>query len=67
MIEQVKTTIEIFFTKLKDLELTYSPMLNHAALVTLNQLYGRYKEVKVSQVRELVETNTIIIDAREKG
>lgn len=42
-------------------------MLNHAALVTLNQLYGRYKEVKVSQVRELVETNTIIIDAREKG
>src|SRR5699024_10606703 len=40
---------------LKDLELTYSPMLgtakdvvNHAALVALNQLEGRYKEVKVS-------------------
>lgn len=59
---------------LKDLELTYSPMLgtakdvvNHAALVALNQLEGRYQEVKVSQVRELVESNAFIIDAREKG
>ncbi|MBE3568909.1 MAG: FAD-dependent oxidoreductase [Bacillales bacterium] len=59
---------------LKDLELSYSPMLgtsrdvvNHAALVALNQLYGRYREVKVSQVRELVESNAFIIDAREKG
>jgi NADPH-dependent 2,4-dienoyl-CoA reductase/sulfur reductase-like enzyme/rhodanese-related sulfurtransferase len=59
---------------LKDLELTYSPMLgtakdvvNHAALVALNQLEGRYKEVKVSEVRKLVESNAFIIDAREKG
>ncbi|MGN8648384.1 FAD-dependent oxidoreductase [Gracilibacillus sp. HCP3S3_G5_1] len=59
---------------LKDLELTYSPMLgtakdvvNHAALVGLNLLQGRYKEVKVYQVRELVESNAFIIDAREKG
>lgn len=59
---------------LKDLELTYSPMLgtakdvvNHAALVGLNLLQGRYKEVKVSQVRELVESNAFIIDAREQG
>src|SRR5690625_2288171 len=59
---------------LKDLELTYSPMLgtakdvvNHAALVALNQLEGRYEEIKVSQVRELVESNAFIIDAREKG
>ncbi|THE13405.1 pyridine nucleotide-disulfide oxidoreductase [Bacillus timonensis] len=59
---------------LKDLELSYSPMLgtakdvvNHAALVGLNLLQGRYKEVKVSQVRELVENNAFIIDAREKG
>lgn len=59
---------------LKDLELTYSPMLgtakdvvNHAALVGLNLLQGRYKEVKVSQVRELVENNAFIVDAREKG
>lgn len=59
---------------LKDLELTYSPMLgtakdvvNHAALVGLNLLQGRYKEVKVSQVRGLVENNAFIVDAREKG
>lgn len=59
---------------LKDLELTYSPLLgtardvvNQAALVALNQLYGRYQEVKVSEVRKLVEENAFIIDAREKG
>lgn len=59
---------------LKDLELTYSPMLgtakdvvNHAALVALNQLNGKYREVKVSQVRELVENSAFIIDAREKN
>lgn len=59
---------------LKDLELTYSPMLgtakdvvNHAALVGLNLLQGKYKEVKVSQVRDLVENHAFIIDAREKG
>jgi NADPH-dependent 2,4-dienoyl-CoA reductase/sulfur reductase-like enzyme/rhodanese-related sulfurtransferase len=59
---------------LKDLELTYSPMLgtakdvvNHAALVALNQLHGIYQEVKVSQVRELVENGAFIIDAREEG
>lgn len=59
---------------LKELELSYSPMLgtakdvvNHAALVGLNLLQGRYKEVKVSQVRELVESNAFIIDAREEG
>ncbi|SET48477.1 NADPH-dependent 2,4-dienoyl-CoA reductase, sulfur reductase [Oceanobacillus limi] len=59
---------------LKDLELTYSPMLgtakdvvNHAALVALNQLSGTYREVKVSEVRELVENNAFIIDAREKN
>ena len=57
---------------LKDLELTYSPMLgtakdvvNHAALVGLNLLHGRYKEVKVSEVRKLVESDAFIIDARE--
>lgn len=57
---------------IKDLELSYSPMLgtakdvvNHAALVALNQLNGYYHEVKVSQVRELVENDAFIIDARE--
>lgn len=59
---------------LKDLELTYSPMMgtakdvvNHAALVAVNQLAGRYKEIKVSEVRALVENNSFIIDAREKN
>ncbi|GGA72047.1 FAD-dependent oxidoreductase [Ornithinibacillus halotolerans] len=59
---------------LKDLELSYSPLLgtakdvvNHAALVALNQLTGRYNEVKVSEVRELVENNAFIIDAREES
>ncbi|GAB3804504.1 FAD-dependent oxidoreductase [Virgibacillus kimchii] len=58
----------------KDLELSYSPMLgtakdvvNHAALVGMNLLHGVYKEVKVSQVRDLVENNAFIVDAREKG
>lgn len=59
---------------LKDVELTYSPMLgtakdvvNHAALVALNQLSGKYREVKVSDVRNLVENHAFIIDAREKN
>lgn len=58
---------------LKDLELSYSPLLgtakdvvNQAALVALNQLQGRYQEVKVSDVRKLVEENAFIIDARER-
>src|SRR5690625_5433634 len=46
---------------------TAKDVVNHAALVALNQLEGRYKEVKVTQVRELVENNAFIIDARENG
>lgn len=59
---------------LKELELTYSPMygtakdvVNLAALVALNVLYGRFKQIHVSEVRELVEQDAIIIDVREKG
>lgn len=59
---------------LKNLELTYTPMLgtakdvvNQAALVALNQLYGKYREVKVSQVRELVERGAFIVDVRERN
>lgn len=66
-------TMNATLEDLKDLELSYSPMLgtakdvvNQAALVALNQLQGRYKEVKVSEVRELVEKGAFIIDAREK-
>ncbi len=58
---------------LKDLELTYAPLfgtakdvVNFAALVGLNILYKKFKQVPVTQVRELVESNACIIDVREK-
>lgn len=59
---------------LKELELCYSPVfgtakdvVNHAAMVALNLLYGRFRQVPVSQVRELVESNAFIVDVREPG
>ncbi|WP_182199702.1 FAD-dependent oxidoreductase [Paraliobacillus salinarum] len=59
---------------LKELELVYSPVygtakdvVNFAALVGLNILNGDIQQVKVSDVRELVENNAFIIDAREKN
>lgn len=59
---------------LKELELCYSPVfgtakdvVNHAALVALNLLYGRFRQVPVTQVRELVERNAFIVDVREPG
>ncbi len=58
---------------LKELELCYSPaystakdVVNHAALVGLNLLYGRFKQVPVSEVRNLVSSKAIIIDVREE-
>lgn len=58
---------------LKELELTYSPMfstakdvVNLAALVALNILHGRFKQVHVSDVRRLVKENAVIIDVRER-
>lgn len=57
---------------LAELELAYSPMystakdvVNHAALVALNLINGEFKQVEVSKVRELVESDAFIIDARE--
>jgi len=57
---------------LKELELCYSPMfstakdpLNHAALVALNVLNGDFKQVKVSEVRDIFENGGYIIDVRE--
>ena len=59
---------------LKELELCYSPIfgtakdvVNQAALVGLNLLYGRVRQVPVSKVRDLVETGACIIDVREKN
>lgn len=58
---------------LKELELCYSPyygtakdVVNHAALVATNLLYGRFKQVHVNEVRDLVESGACIIDVREK-
>ncbi|MDO5734794.1 MAG: FAD-dependent oxidoreductase [Eubacteriales bacterium] len=58
---------------LKELELCYSPhygtakdVVNHAALVGLNLLYGQFRQVGIDQVRPLVEEDACIIDVREK-
>ena len=57
----------------KDLELCYSPVfgtardvVNQAALVGTNLLEGRYRQVPVSKVRELVESGAYIVDVREE-
>lgn len=58
---------------LKDLELCYSPVfgtakdvVNQAALVGLNLLNGRYRQVPVTAVRQLVESEACIVDVREE-
>lgn len=60
--------------QLKELELSYSPhfstakdVVNHAVLVGLNILNGEFKKVPVTKVRELVENEAMIIDAREEN
>ena len=57
---------------LKELELCYAPpfgtakdVVNHAALVALNLLYGRFEQVRVNEVRSLVESDAFIVDVRE--
>ncbi|WP_431027253.1 FAD-dependent oxidoreductase [Lysinibacillus sp. LZ02] len=59
---------------LKELELSYSPMfstakdvVNLAALVATNIMQGRFKQVRVSDVRDLVEQGAVIIDVREEN
>lgn len=58
---------------LKELELCYSPWFstakdatNMSALVACNLLNGDYKQVRVSEVRSLVESGAFIIDSRER-
>lgn len=57
---------------LKDLELCYAPsfstakdVVNHAAYVGSNLLQGRFKQVYVGEVRDLVEREEYILDVRE--
>lgn len=59
---------------LKELELSYSPMfstardiVNLAALVAQNLLHGHFKQVKVDEVRELIENQAFFLDVREKN
>ena len=59
---------------LKELELCYSPVfgtakdiVNFAATVGLNVLYGRFKQVHVNEVRSLVESGAYIVDVREEN
>jgi NADPH-dependent 2,4-dienoyl-CoA reductase/sulfur reductase-like enzyme/rhodanese-related sulfurtransferase len=59
---------------MKELELCYAPLfgtardiVNQAALVGLNILHGRFKQVPVYRVRELVEKGAFIVDVREEG
>jgi NADPH-dependent 2,4-dienoyl-CoA reductase/sulfur reductase-like enzyme/rhodanese-related sulfurtransferase len=58
---------------LKDLELSYAPpfstgkdIVNHAGYVGSNLLNGEFRQVNIDRVRELVESNQIIIDIRER-
>lgn len=59
---------------LKETELCYAPVVSTAkdavhmaALVGLNLLDGRFRQVPVSAVRNLVENGAYIVDVREKG
>lgn len=58
---------------LKDLELCYAPpfstakdIVNHAGYIGSNLLRGTYRQVRVTQVRDLVERGEVIIDVRER-
>lgn len=65
---KMKGTLE----DLKDLELCYAPpfstakdIVNYAGYVGSNLLNGKYRQVRVGQVRDLVESGEMIIDVRE--
>lgn len=67
-------TMDAGLEDLKELELCYAPPFNTAksveniaALVGLNVLTGRIKQVHVEDVRGLVESGACIIDVREPG
>ncbi|MGI6262333.1 MAG: FAD-dependent oxidoreductase [Succiniclasticum sp.] len=59
---------------LRDAELCYAPVtatakdaVNLAGLVGLNLLYGRFRQVHLTRVRELVEQGAYILDVREEN
>ncbi|HHX11660.1 MAG TPA: FAD-dependent oxidoreductase, partial [Clostridiales bacterium] len=60
------------FEDLMDLELSYAPpfstakdIVNYAGYVGTSILNNQYKQINYDKVRELVESNNIIIDVRE--
>lgn len=75
-IDIIATSIKFGATveDLKDLELCYAPpfttakdIVNYAGYVGANLLNGEFKQVNVDKVRALVESNSFIIDVRERG
>lgn len=59
---------------LKDLELCYAPpfstakdIVNYAGYVGSNLLNGDYQQINIDKVRGLVESNSYILDVRERG
>lgn len=73
-IDVIATSIKFGGTvdDLRDLELAYAPpfatakdIVNYAGYIGSNLLNNDYKQVNVNKVRELVETEQIIIDVRE--
>lgn len=73
-IDIIATTIKFGGTveDLKDLELCYAPLystakdiVNYAGYVGSNLLNGDFKQINVDKIRELVESNSFIIDVRE--
>ena len=75
-IDVIATAIKFGATvyDLKELELCYAPpfgtakdIINYAGFIASNILQGRFKQVTVDKVRELVEKGAYIIDVREQG
>ena len=75
-IDIIATTIKFGGTveDLKDLELCYAPqfstakdIVNYAGYVGSNLLNQEFKQVNVDKIRELVESDSFIVDVREKG
>ena len=74
-IDVIATAIKFHATldDLKDLELCYAPpfgtardVVNFAGLVGLNILHSVFEQVHLDEVRELVENDAFIIDARNE-
>ncbi len=75
-IDVIATAIKFRATiqHLRDLELCYAPpfgtakdVVNFAGYVASNLLHDTFRQIKMSQVRELVEKGEYILDVREKN